>query len=361
MYLRAADSLYELDAEAFAFLSACAEGRCPEGGEPEFIQFCLDEGILVRAEAPALPRVFGAAPAPVPSLRYLLLHITRRCNLRCRHCFQGEAADEDMPLGDMLEAIRAFDAMHGLRLLISGGEPVLHPEFPALNERLPEFGVRCVLLSNGTRITPRLAASLRVHEVQISLDGLEEGHDDLRGRGAFRQALAGAAAVREAGLDLSIATMVHRANLKEFEGLQGLVESLGAVEWAVDAPSPAGNFADDKGFAPLAHEAAPLLEYAVGGGLYASTGDYACGAHLAAVSAGGYVSKCGLLSQPVGHISIGLDACWARVPRVKLDELFCRDCRARAECRGGCRFRAQCAGDPAGPDPVMCRVHGVVR
>ena len=96
-----------------------------------------------------------------------------------------------------------------------------------------------------------------------------------------------------------------------------------------------------------------------GEGFYGSSGSWACGAHLAAVMADGTVDKCGYFTERrSGRIGEGLAAVWPRVPRWRLDELSCR-CAHLAECRGGCRFRAQAQGDLLGPDPAMCRLRGV--
>jgi MoaA/NifB/PqqE/SkfB family radical SAM enzyme len=67
--------------------------------------------------------------------------------------------------------------------MLSGGEPLAWPQLWELNERLGEFALRIVLLTNATLLTRELAERLAVQEVQVSLDGLERGHDSLRGAG----------------------------------------------------------------------------------------------------------------------------------------------------------------------------------
>ena len=61
----------------------------------------------------------------------------------------GEAGERELPLEAVLETLKEFQHMQGLRVLLSGGEPLLYSRWEELNERLPEFELRFVLLSNG--------------------------------------------------------------------------------------------------------------------------------------------------------------------------------------------------------------------
>ena len=189
---------------------------------------------------PHPPRAPVGQQAP-PSLRYLELYLTERCNLRCGHCFLGDLGRTDLPVTTPFRLLDQFDAMGGLRLLLTGGEAILHPAFWAVNETLVERGFRTVLLSNGTLLED-VAPRLRVHEVQVSLDGLEDAHDRLRGPGTFARALRGLRAASSAGLDVSVATTVNAMNRDDFAALEVLVRGMGARAWHVDAPSVCGSW-----------------------------------------------------------------------------------------------------------------------
>lgn len=238
LYDRRQDELYELNEEGLAALANCRVqiSLAKAGLTPEFQEFCLAEGLLELSPDPR-PRPLALGPGPVPSLRYLELQITWRCNLACAHCYLGPARGVDLPVERVAALAREFEALGGLRLLISGGEPLLHPQWEQVNAALLALPVRRVLLSNGLLLSDQILANLAVEEVQISLDGLAAGHQALRGPRSFDKTVAAARRVRAAGLDLSIATMVHPGNLGEMEGLAELVGSLGAREWGIDAPS----------------------------------------------------------------------------------------------------------------------------
>jgi len=378
VYSRATDELYIVNREAVDFLAACAGGAPqPDGPDAaEFVRFCIDEGILEPvgdAYGPAGERQLRLAQSPIPSLRYLLLHITDRCNLRCRHCFIGESGSTDLPLARIRAIVDEFEGMQGLRLLVSGGEPLLHREFRELNDYLAQKDLRTVLLSNGTLIDPETAASLRFKEVQVSLDGMREAHDFIRGEGNFERSVGAIRNLRQAGMDVSVATMVHSHNLGDFDELGRLVRDLGAGEWAVDAPSAAGRLeAEGRHGAPgLDQEAGaglivspdiagPLLGLSFGGAIHEPAPGYACGAHLMAVMADGRAARCGFYAgEPVGSIGEGLAACWQKVSKLPLAELEC-DCELIEDCRGGCRFRAAGYNSPMGPDLCQCYRYGIV-
>jgi len=351
------DELYEIDEKALDFLSRCdgtrrgAELTSDEG----FVSFCLEEGLLETDSQPIL-KTISIGEAPVPSLRYLELQLLHQCNLRCRHCYLGPPRPGRLPLDEALGITREFAARGGLRLLVSGGEPLLYPELAAFLTQTQGLGLRRILLTNGTLLTPENIRRLQVEEVQVSLDGWRTGHEAIRGVGTFDQTLMGIQAAREAGLPLSIATMVHRKNLDEFEPLARLVEEIGAIEWGVDVPCLAGSLLEHSDLLVPYEEAFPFLNFSFGGGYHGSSEGYACGRHLLTVLPDGQAVKCGFYAdQPLGDARLGLIDCWLRLNHIPLKDLECRGCPALEECAGGCRYRAV---QPFGRDPLMCALYG---
>lgn len=359
LYDRVADELYELNQEAWDYLLT-VDGLTADrqaAADPDFLAYLMDEGLVECLQAPT-PRPPRVGEQAAPSLRYLELYLTERCNLRCGHCFLGELGRAHLPLPAALRLLDEFDDMGGLRLLLTGGEAVLHPDFWALNESLPTRGFRTVLLSNGTLLAD-IAERLSVQEVQVSLDGLEDAHDRLRGEGAFRRALDGLRAVSAAGRDVSVATTVNSLNRADFPALSRLVSDLGARAWHVDAPSECGTLARNPGLALAPEDAAPLLDYAYGGGVHDAVSGAVCGSHLMAVFADGSAAKCGFYhDEPVGSLDEGLGTLWRRLPREAAADLLC-SCAFLESCHGGCRFRASLYNGIGYPDPVQCCRYGV--
>jgi len=358
LYDRRADELYELNQEGLEALKKCRGHLTMEqvGLEPEFASVCLEEGLLELSPTP-WPMPLALGPGPSPSLRYLELQITWRCNLACAHCYLGAAQKVDLGVKRVAAILREFEAMGGLRVMLSGGEPLMHPQWTEINALLAALPLRRVLLSNGL-LLERALEGLNCDEVQISLDGLEAGHERLRGKGSFARAVAAAKAVKDSGRELSIATMVHAANLDQMAGLEELVRELGAGEWGIDAPCLSGRLGEHPELAVTPEQAVEAMSRAYGGAFHGGGDGMACGLHLATVAADGKVAQCGFyLDQPLGMAEEGLWTCWARRKAISLKDINgCRDCEAADDCGGGCRFRAP---GPLEPDPVMCAAFGM--
>jgi radical SAM protein with 4Fe4S-binding SPASM domain len=348
------DELYEINSQAFKFLHTCDGTRrvADLGPDPDFLDFCLEEGLLELTDGPRPITVHAGGQSPRPSLRYLEVQITRRCNLSCRHCYLGPARKVDMAPEVLGRVAEDFCSISGLRIMISGGEPLSHPRFWEINDRLADTPLRRVLLSNGTLLDAAVARRLAFHEVQISLDGMEAGHDALRGPGSFERAMGGLRAAAAAGLQVSVATMVHSANLDQFDDMAALMDELGVIEWGIDAPCLTGS--DTKNLAVSPARAAAAMAFGFGGAYHGAGGQgFACGRHLATVTPEGMVAPCGFY-EPLGPVEEGLARVWSRRKWLRLDELECAGCPHLDECGGGCRFRA---GSPKGRDPVMCAVY----
>jgi len=353
------DELYELDNASFDFLKKCSSENGCHDRDSEFVDYCLKEGLLTTQEI-SLKKT-PLIKAPEPSLRYLELQITDRCNLRCRHCYIGEKAPQELSVKQITEILKEFEEMQGLRLMVTGGEPLLHSNFAELNNILPDFRIRKVLFTNGLLLNKDLLRGLNVNEIQISIDGLEKGHDSLRGAGTFSKALKAVRLAKEMGFEVSVATMVHAKNLDDFDKMEKLFSELEIKDWTVDVPCITGRLEDSSEFQVAPEVGGKYLRYGYGAGLHAGETGFGCGLHLLSVMADGKVTKCTFYSdRPVGSIRDGLRNCWERTTPVTLKDLSC-DCHYLESCRGGCRYRAELLGDPLGKDLYKCFLHDIIK
>jgi radical SAM protein with 4Fe4S-binding SPASM domain len=352
------DELYQVDESGFVFLSQCdgTKRQSELKYEEEFLAFCLENELLELTTEPQ-PRSMPQGRSPQPSLRYLELQVTSRCNLTCRHCYLGRRKKEDLEIEQVKDILGEFEVLQGLRILLSGGEPLLYPFFWRLNQILPNYQFRKVLLTNGLTLQPETIDKMRVDEIQISVDGMKKGHELLRGGGTFAKTVAAARLVANSGKDLSIATMIHTGNLDEIDELSHLVRELGAREWGLDVPVVAGRMQENPELQVEPERAVPALKHAFGESYHGGTEGYACGHHICTIIPSGKITKCGFYEQtPLGHFEEGLLTCWKRSQHIPLDDLECGGCPYLKDCGGGCRYRAP--GSLA-PDPVMCALHGV--
>jgi len=335
-----------------------------------FLEELKKEGLIEFNEEKASEVPFySIEQSTLPSLRTILLHVTTKCNLTCLHCYLDKSASIELDSQILLEIVRQFDQMQGLKLLISGGEPLLHSKIFEFLEKIRDYKIRKILLSNGLLIDKGTAERLKglVHEVQISIDGIKS-HDHFRDmKGAFERSIAAIKTLQSCGIQVSVATMVHKENIDELPELEQILKSMNIDSWMLDAPSPSGDFLDNLELQASVEEAAKALkEYGWGCTFEDSSNIHACGAHLAAIMSNGDVAKCGFFEdQPVGNIQANpLLDCWEKIKDNwiwGLDALNCRelDCPHLADCKGGCRFRAfQYSKNLMGEDPVKCGIYG---
>jgi radical SAM protein with 4Fe4S-binding SPASM domain len=360
VYHMGRDELYEIDERARDFLLRCTgESLGKElATDAEFVEYCLDEGILERHEQPA-PTPITVDYGLTPSLRYLELHLLHKCNLNCRHCYLGPLEPIEMPIDHAVDITRQFSDSGGLRLLISGGEPLLYKDLKTYIEQTQTLKIRRVLFTNGTLINSRNIAWLDVDEIQFSLDGWKEGHEQLRGRGTFESTLQGIHMASDSGIPISISTMIHRYNLNEFDRIRDFIEEINAVEWGIDVMCVSGSLMKNRDLTVPYETAVRYLKYAFGGGYHGSSEGFTCGRHLMTVLPDSQAVKCGFYAdRPLGDARKSLKQCWLNMKHVPLDQLECNGCSALEECRGGCRFRAP---HPLAPDPAMCAFYGISR
>ena len=358
VYQIARDEVYELDDDSFRFLTSCASDEGCDNRDSAFIDYCLEEGLLTR-EKVTVKRP-DLKPSPDPSLRYLELQLTSRCNLRCRHCYIGDDTPRELSSAQVRSVLKEFEEMQGLRVLITGGEPLLHSRFDEINEMLPDLFLRKVLFTNGVLLKKDVLNRLKVHEIQVSIDGMAAAHDALRGAGTWHVALDAVRRALDAGFEVSISTMVHARNLGDFDTMEKLFKSLGIKDWTVDVPCSAGRLRDNRELTVSPEEGGKYLGYGYGGGMHATGPGYACGLHLMAVLPDGTAAKCTFYGdRSVGTIGEGLRTCWQRIRPVRLDSLDCK-CEYLEACRGGCRYRAELLKNPQGRDLYRCSLYGVI-
>lgn len=172
---------------------------------------------------------FSADKKPV-----VVWNVGRRCNLRCMHCY-SQSRDIDYT-GELThaEGLRLMDDLADFGapvMLFSGGEPLMRPDIFELIAHAAHRKMRAVVSTNGTLISPDIAARLKdagLSYVGISLDGLEETNDMFRGmQGAFAQALDGVRNCLALGVKVGLRFTMTRGNFQDVSGILDLIEREG--------------------------------------------------------------------------------------------------------------------------------------
>ena len=164
----------------------------------------------------------------------LVMELTDRCNLRCRHCFdQRHAGTGDLPLRVIEGVLRDAPACGVSHVSFTGGEPTLHGDFDVIIRHCVEAGVTFSLVSNGSTFPKNyrrfLAHRSSFHGVTFSLDGArEETHDRIRGAGSYRQVLRAASICNFTGLPFTLNMVLTAENCGQVEELVQLAAALGS-------------------------------------------------------------------------------------------------------------------------------------
>ncbi len=159
---------------------------------------------------------------------------TRRCNLRCLHCYS--ASDSGCGEYEMTtdQAKRFLGQLKDAKTpvcLFSGGEPLLRRDLFDLLGEARRIGLPTVISTNGTQIDAEVARRLReanLRYVGVSLDGQEPFHDRFRQvKGSFQAALVGIEHCRQAGLRTGLRFTITQANADQVPAVFDIARDIG--------------------------------------------------------------------------------------------------------------------------------------
>jgi len=187
----------------------------------------------VRAARTLFEYLFLKARFATP--RVLTLYVTSACNAKCKHCFYWQNLNQkaDLRMEEIDELSRSLGKLD--KLLIAGGEPFLRRELPEICEifirqndveiiSIPTNALLPDLIARQLRRTLALADGRSIR-LNLSLDGTEAVHDDIRGvPGNFEKVVETFARARELqveypNLAIGINSCVMDANYRDLFGL----------------------------------------------------------------------------------------------------------------------------------------------
>lgn len=156
--------------------------------------------------------------------------LTSRCNFRCKMCYVQMSPEEQQSIGYELTTQEWLDIAQQavdrgmIYLLLTGGEPLLRPDFLELYEKLVQMGLAVSVNTNGSLITPQIAESFRQfppEQVNVTLYGSSPcRYACVCGNGSgYSQAIRGLNLLKQAGIRVNLNTTFIRENLPDMEAL----------------------------------------------------------------------------------------------------------------------------------------------
>ena len=177
--------------------------------------------------------------------------ITLACNLHCKLC--GSRAGR--PRRDELSTGEAFDLVDQLAAIgvrdvgLIGGEVHLRKDWIEIVAAIVRAGMTCSIQTGGRSFSAAVAAKAAAAGLSgagVSIDGLRENHDFIRGvKGSFDQAVAALGHLRENGLPTSVSTQLWSKSIGDLRGLLDVIAAAGASSWQIQLSVAMGNASDN--------------------------------------------------------------------------------------------------------------------
>lgn len=371
----------KITSERINIESAAGEGGVPVGVIDSVIDEAVRDGILLSPPSQIVrdPSIFSVndyIDGSFLSSRSFTLqwHITQACDLHCRHCYD-RSSRSPMSLDQgirILDDVRRFCRSRHVMKAVSftGGNPFLYPHFPDLYRAASDRGFSIGILGNPTerKKIEELAAIRKPTHFQVSLEGLQDQNDYIRGEGHFNRVMEFLKVLRELGIFSMVMLTLTKSNMKEIIPLAGILNGH-ADRFHFNRLSMVGEGANlvlpdreeylafldsyDKAVQNnpvlgLKDNMLSVLWHKKGLEPFGGCTTFGCGAafNFLAVLSDGEAHACRKFPSPVGNIfRQGIAEIYdsARAKRYRAGCTACRSCKLHAVC-GGCLAVAHSLG-----------------
>ena len=186
-----------------------------------------------------------------PELRKLFFELTLQCNERCFHCGSSCTSARGDELSNkewlaLIDQVKTDFGTERIQLCITGGEPLLNRNFFDIMGYAHAQGFRWGMTSNATLITPEVArhlAEVGMGTISVSIDGLRDTHDRLRGlTGGYDRAMAGIQNLLDVDAfhAVQVTTVINHKNIDELDELFAILDEIDIDSWRVINLEPIG-------------------------------------------------------------------------------------------------------------------------
>lgn len=148
-------------------------------------------------------------------------HLTQKCDLHCRHCYDRSRRAE-MSLGQGLGVLESLDEFRrlnnvGVQVSFSGGNPLLYPHFFELYEQTVRRGFQTAILGNTVKPSTleEIVSIEKPQFFQVSLEGLKDHNDSIRGPGHFDGVVGFLRELRKMNIYSMVMLTLTSGNLKD--------------------------------------------------------------------------------------------------------------------------------------------------
>jgi len=211
--------------------------------------------------------------------------IADRCNLDCLHCGSNCSSsitntnttttnttthnnDHYIETPLILNTLKELAIDYNpktIMICLTGGEPLLHPDFFIIAKEIVKLGFPWGITTNGTLIDEEKAKSLKalnLESISISLDGLKENHEWLRKvKGCFDKTIKAVEYLNSVNIPVQITTVIHKKNFGELEEMFELMKNIKVSSWRIVNIEPIGRALEFKDLLLSYEEMIELIEF----------------------------------------------------------------------------------------------------
>lgn len=183
---------------------------------------------------------------------YAVWELTLKCNLSCGHCGSraGERRDDELSPEEALDLVRQLAELGITEVTIEGGEAFLRPDWLEIARAITAHGMMCTMVTGGYGLSLETARRMKdagIAQVSVSVDGLEETHDRIRGRaGSYRSCFQTFEHLRAAGVLYTANTQLNRLSAVELPELYERLRDAGVRAWQIAITTAMGNAGDNE-------------------------------------------------------------------------------------------------------------------
>ncbi|WP_050043725.1 radical SAM protein [Bradyrhizobium sp. LTSPM299] len=197
---------------------------------------------------------------------HVVWEITLACNLKCGHCGSraGKRRANELSTAECLDVVRQLAAVGTREITLIGGEAYLRKDWLEIAAEIARLGMHCGLQTGARGLTrERIAAAYAagVRAIGISLDGLRDLHDELRGvKGSHDQAIQAIKWVSEVGIEPGVNSQINLRSMRELDGIFDEIVAAGAKYWQVQLTVAMGNAVDNSEMLLQPHQIVDVVD-----------------------------------------------------------------------------------------------------
>jgi radical SAM protein with 4Fe4S-binding SPASM domain len=182
---------------------------------------------------------------------YAVWEITLKCDLSCRHCGSraGKARPDELSTSECLDLVNQMADLGVREVTVIGGEAYLREDWTKIIAEITRRGMQATMTTGGRGITAeraRAAKDAGLQNVSVSLDGMRETHDRLRGvKGSFDAALQAMKNFQAVGIRVTTNTQINRLSLPELPEILETMIEYRSLAWQLQLTVPMGRAVDE--------------------------------------------------------------------------------------------------------------------